>query len=497
MNRPNILYIMADQFRGDALSCVGKVGHTPNLDALASEGVCFTNCNTVAPLCVPARISIMTGKYPHDTTAWDNAIYILDPKADLWTKEIKKQGYESSLIGKTHLHSDYGDMTVYEPVINDYGFDFVNEISGPHSTCDTRTHMSDWWKEEGVLDSYVEDMLQRTYPFAKSSPLDEEHYYDTYVGEQGAKWLRNHKEVNKSGEGKPWFLHVSFGGPHEPWDAPEPYASMYPLEDMKKPLPPFADEYDRPKGLYDEIGAKPKNRVDEKTALELRQNYLGSCTLIDKKLGEIFDVIKERGEWDNTVVLFVSDHGDLNGDHGFAKKRNYFEGALNVPLIIKAPGTKDLKEHFCSSLVSNIDVGPTLAELAGAKVPGESFARSLVPLLNDKAIKDGLEIRGYSISELSGEYMYKDHEWKIVLNKDKEVYYMFHIGEDPDELVNLAGHPDYIQTREELRKRLLDLISENTCKNPGKYDMPPVAGHGDFNAFVKSAEHGDAQKKGI
>ena len=96
MSKPNILFIMADQFRADALHCNGGPGLTPNLDALASEGVLFTNCYTAAPLCVPARISLFTGKYPHTTTAWDNSVYVLDPDTDLWTKEIRNQDYETA-----------------------------------------------------------------------------------------------------------------------------------------------------------------------------------------------------------------------------------------------------------------------------------------------------------------------------------------------------------------------------------------------------------------
>ena len=126
MSKPNILFIMADQFRADALHCNGGPGLTPNLDALASEGVLFTNCYTAAPLCVPARISLFTGKYPHTTTAWDNSVYVLDPDAELWTKEIRNQDYETAVIGKLHLHADRGNMIGMESYVNGYGFNFVS-----------------------------------------------------------------------------------------------------------------------------------------------------------------------------------------------------------------------------------------------------------------------------------------------------------------------------------------------------------------------------------
>jgi len=207
---------MADQFRGDVMSCVGGPAHTPNLDMLASEGVCFTNCSTTAPLCVPARISMMTGKYPHTTGAWDNAAFALSPEANLWTKVIKQQGYNTSVFGKLHLHTDFGDMIGREYIVNGYGFDVVNEISGPHATCQTRTHMGESLQKKGLWETYCSDMETRNRPFAKPSPLPLEDYYDVYVGREGKKYL---EEYNGD---KPWFCHISFGGPHEPWDTPEP-----------------------------------------------------------------------------------------------------------------------------------------------------------------------------------------------------------------------------------------------------------------------------------
>ena len=108
--RPNILFLMADQFRGDIMSCVGGQANTKHLDEIASEGVVFTQCSTTAPLCVPARVSLFSGKYAHTTGAWDNKKFILSPDANIWSKEIKYLGYSTALIGKTHLHGGGGDI---------------------------------------------------------------------------------------------------------------------------------------------------------------------------------------------------------------------------------------------------------------------------------------------------------------------------------------------------------------------------------------------------
>ena len=454
-SRPNILFIMADQFRSDVMSCVGGSAQTPNLDALAAEGVCFTNCCTVAPLCVPARISMMTGKYPHTTGVWDNADYALSPEANLWTKVIHAQGYGSGLFGKTHLHTDFGDMISREPIVQGYGFDTVNEVSGPHSTCQTRTHMSEEWKAKGVWEAYCADMLNRTkVPCAKPSPLPLEDYYDVYVGRKGREFLEQYHED------KPWFCHVSFGGPHEP--------CMYRPEDMPAPLPHIQESTaDRPRGEYDRIYAKKEIRCSEETAGEIRANYCGGVTLIDKMIGEIIDTIKKRGEWENTVVLFTSDHGEMNGDHGFVNKRNFLRPSLNIPLILRTPETAKKGGRVSNALVSLLDIGPTLAELAGGTLEYAQCGKSLCPVLEGAA-----EHRSYILSEYAGEIMYMDREWKMVTNKAGEPYLLFDIQKDPQELQNLIGAPEYETVVVTLERKLMRAIAENRCLKPSLTQMP-------------------------
>lgn len=462
--KPNILFIMADQFRGDVMSCVGGSAQTPNLDALAAEGVCFTNCCTVAPLCVPARISMMTGKYPHTTGVWDNADFALSPDANLWTRVIHDLGYGSGLFGKTHLHTDFGDMIAREPIVRGYGFDVVNEVSGPHSTCQTRTHMAEEWKAKGVWDAYCADMLRRTkVPRAKPSPLPLEEYYDVYVGRKGREFLEQYSED------KPWFCHVSFGGPHEPWDTPEPYASMYREADMPAPLPHIQESAaDRPRGEYDRIYAKKDIRCSEEAAREIRANYCGGVTLIDRMIGEIIETVKKRGEWDNTVVLFTSDHGEMNGDHGFVNKRNFFRPALNVPLIIRTPETARQGGRMDDALVNLIDIGPTLAELAGGEITYAHCGKSLCPTLEGTAQPH----RDYILSEYAGEIMYMDRKWKMVTNKLGEPYLLFDMEKDPDELLNLIGAAEYETVQLKLERRLLRVLAENRCLKPAYTQMP-------------------------
>ncbi len=456
--QPNVLFIFADQFRADAMSCVGGPGRTPALDEIAREGVLFSNCSTVAPLCVPARVSVFTGKYPHTTGSWDNAVYILSPNANIWSQEFRKMGYDTSLFGKTHLHTNTGDMIAREYLLNGYGFDTVNEIAGPHAVAGSRTYMAEEWEQKGILKPYAEDMEARgKTPMAKPSPLPLEDYYDVYVGRKGNEYLENYK-----GD-KPWFCHVSFAGPHEPWDSPEPYASMYKKEEMPKPLPRMTNANpDRPKGEADVQMTKAQIQCDPETAAEIRANYYGNVTLIDEQIGKIVDTIKKRGEWENTIVLFTSDHGEMNGDQGFCNKRNFLRPALNIPLVIRTPETIDKGGIVTDTLVSLLDVGPTLVELAGGKLEYEQFGKSLCGVIAGSET----DARDHVLSEYHGEIMYMDREWKVVTNAKGQIYMLFDMVNDPDEQRNLAAAPESKEIEKMLREKMMMAVAENQCLNP-------------------------------
>lgn len=134
MTQPNVLFIMTDQQRWDAMSCSGDWVKNPNLDRIAAEGVRFSRCVTTTPICVPARVSLATGRYPHNTAVWHNLAYTLSPEAPTWMQAVRDAGYRTSLFGKTHLHPHQGDLRECEHPINAYGLDDVDEIGGPRAS---------------------------------------------------------------------------------------------------------------------------------------------------------------------------------------------------------------------------------------------------------------------------------------------------------------------------------------------------------------------------
>jgi arylsulfatase len=229
MDRPNILLIMIDQQRWDAMGCSGGWVNTPHMDHIAAEGVRFAQCVTNSPVCIPARLSLATGLYPHNTGVWDNQHSQMDAAQPTWMQVVRHAGYRTSLFGKTHLHPHQGDLRDRENLMHAYGLDDVNEIGGPRASARVGSHMTSIWEAKGKWQTYRADYDERFQVkphMVRPSTLGLEDYADTYVGQQAKAYLEAYQRPES------WCCWVSFGGPHEPWDTPEPYASLYDLDSM-------------------------------------------------------------------------------------------------------------------------------------------------------------------------------------------------------------------------------------------------------------------------
>ena len=456
MTQPNILFFMTDQQRADAMGCSGGWLETPNLDRIAGEGVRFSRCVTTTPICVPARVTLATGRYPHNNAVWNNFQYTLPEDASTWMQVIRDLGYRTSLFGKTHLHP-HGDVDLREReyLLHAYGLDDVNEIGGPRASARIGSHMTAMWEEKGVWEAYRADFKERfdNKPHVvRPSVLPLELYYDVYVGQCAKRYLEEYDRE------EPWFCWVSFGGPHEPWDTPEPYASMYDPAAMPAPIPCAPADHDRPRGWLDEFMEHRSPRLDPGDEAAMRANYAGNVTLIDHQIGEVLEVVEKRGELDRTVIAFTSDHGEMNGDWGLIYKQNFLSGAVSVPLIVRTPATASGGGRVNDTPAENCDIGPTLVELAGGEIEYQQFAKSLVPAMNGGS---KVPHRDDAISELRGEVMLADANWKGAINSDGQVYLLFDLENDPDETVNLAGLPDYREVEDHLRLRILERIARS------------------------------------
>lgn len=457
MGTPNILLLMTDQQRWDAMGCSGDWVQTPNLDRIANEGVQFTNCVTTSPVCIPTRLSLATGLYPHNTGVWNNMNHTMPAETPTWMQAVREAGYRTSLFGKTHLHPHGGDLREREGLMNAYGLDDVNEIGGPRASANVLSHMTAEWDAKGLWDGYRADYRERfsTKPYlVRPSTLGLENYADVYVGQQAKQYLQNYDQE------KPWCCWVSFGGPHEPWDTPEPYASMYDPEEMPPAIPrPPAGE--RPQGHLDRLMGRMNPVFEPGEIGRLRANYAGNVTLIDTQIGEILDAIAARGELDNTVIVHTSDHGEMNGDYGLIYKSNFLNGAVRIPLLVRTPDSTNAGS-ICDSPVEWIDIGPTLVEMAGSELEHRQFGKSLCPVLTNR---EGSH-RDFAISEIDGEIMLLNREWKAALNTDGEVYLLFNVENDPNETENLAGRPEVADVETALRLQILERLMQTQLKKP-------------------------------
>jgi len=462
VSRPNLLYIMTDQQRWDSMGCSGGWAKTPNLDRIAAEGVQFSNCVTASPICVSARVSLATGRYPHTTGVWDNAVYTLPPDSPTWMRAVRDLGYRTSLFGKTHLHplSIKGvDLREQEHLLHAWGLDDVDEISGPRASAWGMSHMTARWEALGLLDAYriehEERFAEKPYMVRPSSlPLEE--YADVYVGRMATEYLTAYDRP------EPWSCWVSFGGPHEPWDTPEPWASLHRPEDMPEPAPKLPHDPSRPASSLDRWAGILTPDFEPGEERRLRADYAGNVSLIDDQIGRLLAAIEARGELDNTVIVFSSDHGEMNGDHGMIYKMNFFDGAVRVPLLVRTPESvgSALAGTVNDSPAECIDIGPTLVEAAGGVVEHEQFGQSLLSSL------DGSRHREDAISEFQREIMLMTDDWKLVVNESGEPYLLFDRNADPDETNNLATEPGAEDIRRELKGRMLERLVQSQVVIP-------------------------------
>lgn len=455
--RPNILFIMADQFRADAIGRVGGYARTPNLDKLAGQGCLFLNAFANSAECIPSRISLATGLYPHQSGVQTNVRCTLSPTFPNWMQSLEAVGYQTSLFGKTHLHPHEGDLRDRLLLMNRFGLQVVDETTGPRASANVRSNMTDFWEAHGAWDAFRDDYRRRfaEKPFiATPSTLPLNLYYDHYVGEAARRHIASISSQ------KPWFGWVSFGGPHEPWDAPEPYASMYGRHDM--PLPRARTFGDDSVGSllnarFSSPDASPPNLSPEDIA-DLRSNYAGNVTLIDNEIGEILSAVEARGESENTLVVFTSDHGELNGDYGLIYKGSFVDPAIKIPLIIVPPSRARhiATGHESSALVELIDVGATILDFATAEMTQPSRARSLRPVIDGSQRTH----RSVAVSEFADHTCVIAELLKVEFDAAQRPVLAFDRVNDPEEGTNVVANPRYQQLISEAKQWLQRFLQE-------------------------------------
>ena len=449
-NPPNVVYIICDQMRGDALGCLGNPNaRTPNLDRMASQGTLFESWFSNNPVCVPSRVTAFTGLYPHQHGCLDNKTGSQIQKLDgSMLGHFKDRGYRLGWVGKNHTYEksalrelDMCRLRAREPFRGYNGF------------------VPPWWHSDMY---WPEDEC-----YASLNTKDALEFIDTATNE------------------KPFFLHVSYFDPHPPYFAPAEYAARYVAADIQ--IPPYVAPDKLGPRLAEHQRAMHYDRFPDADLIETIRYYHASVEWgVDHQVGRILDALEAKGLTDNTIVLFTSDHADFMGHHHMVRKAMFlYDALLHVPMIWYAPGRIQANVRT-KTLGQGVDLFPTLVDLTGGKIPKGLPGRSVRPWLESGGDEDDHAVFASAVyGDLPDDYfdnpepfsdpegdvpfhsrvqdltwtaksrtaMIRTREWKLILSetRDPELY---HLPDGGPETANIANNPETTVIRTELEAKL-------------------------------------------
>jgi len=468
--QPNILLIYTDQQRYDTIGALGnRIIKTPNLDRLVDDGVAFTHATTSSPVCVPARWSLHTGMWPTTHGTCSNHHWAERPPFDL-PNLLRQTGYRTGLIGKNHSFLTRDDFDYFAP--------------NPTSlNTKARETLQRWEKEQ------AEDLWPRLAEEPAPGGIEGTHEH--------AQTDDAMRFIESSGD-QPFFLWLSYLFPHSPYWVPEPFFSMY----ATAPIPAPAVE---PEGLA--AAGKPFRQqfhqlnndgilpFTPEQVMCMQRVYYGMVSCIDNETGRLLEFLATKNILENTLVVFTSDHGDYMGDHGLiTKSPSLYDCLVRVPLIFRWPESID-RSRQDARFASAVDLLPTFIDVAGGHCPHEVQGKSILPFLrdngNDDTIrpaafceygvpgipynKEKLVSEGISPGDYRNPYdarlpwegnpvalagrirMIRTHEWKYI-DEENGIGELYDLINDPHELTNLYGKPDFSKIQTELHNKLHDWI---------------------------------------
>jgi len=448
---PNILFLMTDQQRFDHLGITNPVVQTPNLDALASKSVFFTRAYSTNPSCVPARAAIFTGRYPSQTGVPHNTT-CLPAHERTYLGYLREAGYLTAVIGKQHFNGspiDHG--YAYEDIIDSHSPAALLEprhLEGTqHDNSYQRFLYENGFRRKADLVEPVDDVLNRW-------KVDQRFYVDHYVGSRAVDWLKRKRPADR-----PWHLCVSFPGPHGPVDGHGlPQEARYDSGTIDLPRTDLDILMRKPSYYRNRktSGGRPIDKpFTEDQIRAIRRAWYANVTLIDEQVGAILKTLEETGQYDQTIVVFSTDHGDFCGDLNMVDKGQcLLDVLMHIPLMIK-PAQRDFSGKRESSLVSTIDLPGTWLAVAGLPIPETMRSRDLSPYWQNRDDLDDRELIYMEANQLRG---IRTRRWKFIHyhgSSEGELYDLVH---DPDEINNLWDAPDQESLKAELTRQLLDQV---------------------------------------
>ena len=467
---PNVLFIMLDQWRFDCLGANGNnILRTPNLDALAARSANFTQACVQAPVCVPSRISFLTGRYPHSHKNRVNYTPYQQPEP-MMQRLLGDGGYRTGSVGKLHFHPPTAEHA------RETGFDRVQLDDGIRRT----DPYSDYVKWRDANDpraglhyqATIDDVPSGQNPFRAA--IDREFTPTAWTARETRNMLRD-----LASSERPFFLFSSYFKPHSPHTIPEPYDALY--NDVDIPLPRQVSlEYIQRLPLPVQkmvLRGKPPYAMDRQLLQWRYRSYYGDVTWLDEEVGATLAELERTGQAGNTIIVVTTDHGDQMLAHGLFGKNVFFENSVRIPLLVSWPGR--IRPGIYSELIESVDVLPSVLELCGLPIPDQVQGRSFVSLVAGErshyqprtaqfaenvmpeVITNGDE--GYFFTPGKGVGGVRHPDAKMIrTNRWKMNYYVGHGGElydladDPGEWVNLFDDPAHQEIVRDLKCELLD-----------------------------------------
>lgn len=426
-SRPNVLIVCTDQQNWSMNSVNGHpLVRTPNLARLAARGVNFRRAYCNSPVCVSARTALMTGRYPHEVGAYDNASPFAGG-APTFANLAHTAGYRCVASGKLDLWGG-----------RDYGFEEIDAEHG-HDTSPC------------VMAFFRDPMCRRCGTGAPQPPPVREG------PNSDQRYLRRTLEFIRQNRARPWLAWTGWNAPHNPYRCRRDLFESYPLDRIDLPsFPPDWRETEHPVMKLVRHHFCLPEPVDDGTLRIRRAAYYGMITEIDEMLGELLAALDETGQTDRTVVIFTSDHGDMIGEHGYFTKYSMYDASARVPLVMAGPGLP--AAATVPAAVSHVDLCATIADLCGAAGGGEMRGRSLLPLACGRADASRpvyMELNAEAVS--TGVFSIVDGDWKYNYYAGHRAQ-LFNLREDPGEWRDRAADPACADVRCRLDRQLREIV---------------------------------------
>ena len=458
---PNIVCIVGEGLRWDELSSTGnKLIKTPNLDRIGREGCTFRNAFVVNALCLPSRATMLTGMYSHTTGAVSNIQGKIPDRFPLVSDMLQKAGYETAFLGKSHIEGAL--MEHYW----DYYFGFVGQADYYRPTI-----------TEGVRGKYG------------PAKLYEGEYVDTLLTRKAVEWLKQERT-------KPFCIFLWFYAPHAPF-----YRPKYLVNDFNGvpiPLPKSFNEDQKgypgkPRAVADaddKIGYSEVFSDDPRSLEELVKDHYAGVEDNDRNMGAIWQELERQKITGNTAVMLSSDHGFFLGEHHLYDKRLMYEPSIRVPMMVRLPG-KVKAGTKSDEMVLNLDVAPTLLEIAGLALPAEMQGKSMMPLAEGKANVEWRKDWLYEYYEYPGFENVRPcrgirtDRYKLVhFFIEPQEYELYDLQADPEEMNNLYGKAGHEELTAHLKERLAALRAET--HDTFEYKPTGLPLHMDFGSLSES-----------